>query len=266
MNPLLSVITVVFNGEKDLETTLQTLWCQTFLDYELLVIDGDSTDGTLQIIEKNKSHINYFVSEKDEGLYHAMNKGIAAARGKFLYFLNVGDELFDRQTLQNVFADEQNLKAHLIYGKTITKQNPLGADYVFGKQISIKNFYFTSAPICHQSSFIQKKCFDQLGGFDLRYRIFADQDWFIRCFLQPHFKIVFLDRVISRFQVEGVSFHSRISGFRESMDSGSRHFPPHIVWIKKILFLFILTKKYTINLLINTTIYKVYTRLKKNLR
>ncbi len=260
---LLSVITVVFNGERDIENSLKSLRCQTFTDYELIVIDGGSTDATLKIIEQYRTQITYLVSEKDSGLYDAMNKGIAAAKGKFLYFLNVGDEIFDKNTLLQVFSTEQNLSAHLLYGNTITKENPLGKDFIFGKKITIRDFYFTSAPICHQSSFIQKSCFDQIGTYDLRYRIFADQDWFIRCFSNSDFRTQYLNQTISRFQVEGVSFKSRIQGFRESMDSANRHFPTHIVFLKKIMFPVTLAKKKIINLMLHTSAYKFYLSLKR---
>src|SRR5687768_5526342 len=114
--PVISVITVVFNGAALLERTIKSVRAQTLQDIEYIIIDGGSTDGTQEIIEKHRDAIDVFVSEKDAGIYDAMNKGLRAAKGEYVLFMNAGDELFDRHTLNAVFSVSPG--ADVYYGFT----------------------------------------------------------------------------------------------------------------------------------------------------
>ncbi len=114
--PLMSIITVVFNGEKFLEQTIQSVINQTYKNIEYIIIDGGSTDGTLDIIKKYKDKIDYWASEKDEGIYDAMNKGIKVAKGKYLAFINA-DDWYEDNALNHVFsAYSQNQNIDFFYG------------------------------------------------------------------------------------------------------------------------------------------------------
>jgi glycosyltransferase involved in cell wall biosynthesis len=102
-SPLLSIITVVYNNKKGLEFTLKNILNQTFKDYELIIIDGASTDGTVGLIKQSEPYISYWISEKDKGIYDAMNKGIQAAKGQWITFMNSDDCYFSSQSLFDIF-------------------------------------------------------------------------------------------------------------------------------------------------------------------
>ncbi|HWZ04155.1 MAG TPA: glycosyltransferase, partial [Mucilaginibacter sp.] len=114
--PILSVITVVYNNVQDIERTMLSVLTQTYPRIEYIIIDGKSTDGTLKIINRYKDQVAKIFSEKDEGIYDAMNKGLAAATGDYVIFMNSGDEFYERDTVQMVFDSSPN--ADIYYGET----------------------------------------------------------------------------------------------------------------------------------------------------
>ena len=123
-NPRFSIITVSYNAKEDLEKSIKSVSNQTFKNYEYLVIDGNSTDGTKELLRKYDKEINYWVSEKDNGIYNAMNKGARVAKGDYLYFLNAGDTFSDKNSLEGVSREIDN-NQDLIYGRirVVNKRN-----------------------------------------------------------------------------------------------------------------------------------------------
>ena len=114
--PLISVVTVVFNGVDMLEQTIRSIVSQTYPNVEFIVIDGGSTDGTIDLIKKYEHKISYWTSEKDGGIYDAMNKGTAVATGEWIGFMNAGDSYFDETVLAKIFS--QPIDADIVYGLT----------------------------------------------------------------------------------------------------------------------------------------------------
>jgi len=110
----LSIISINLNNVAGLQKTIESVWPQTFTDYEYIIIDGGSTDGSIDIIKKYSDKITYWISEKDNGIYHAMNKGIEVAKGDYCLFLNSGDWLVDKKILENVFSN--NHSEDILYG------------------------------------------------------------------------------------------------------------------------------------------------------
>ena len=104
MKPKVSIITVVFNGENIIEKTMQSVFAQTYDNIEYIIVDGKSSDNTLSIIEKYKEKISVLISEKDKGLYDAMNKGLQVATGDYVWFMNGGDQIADAQVLTKIFC------------------------------------------------------------------------------------------------------------------------------------------------------------------
>lgn len=179
--PKFSIITVTYNAAKVLEDTIQSIVTQTYKNVEYIIIDGRSTDGTLGIINKYRNHIHTVISEPDQGLYDAMNKGIRLATGDYLCFLNAGDCLHEDDTLQ--------LMTHSVTGTTLP-------DILYGEtDIVDSEGHFLhkrrlSAPetltwksfkkgmlVCHQAFFVRR---DLAEPYDLHYRFSADFDWCIR--------------------------------------------------------------------------------------
>lgn len=165
--PELSIVTVVFNSKVDIETTLQSVINQSFARIEFIVIDGASTDGTLEIIKDYKDKIDVLVSEPDNGIYDAMNKGLSLATGEWVYFLNSGDVLYSKDTFTSLFHSLP--QADLIYGKN-------EADYGYFKRINepleINKLRFGMI-FSHQAVIVRTVLLKE-KPFDLSYQLSAD--------------------------------------------------------------------------------------------
>ncbi len=122
MNPKISIITVTYNAEKVLEKTLTSIFKQTYKNIEVIIIDGGSTDETLHIISKYNDSIDMFISERDDGIYDAMNKGIDIATGDFITFLNADDEYYSETTIEELFSDIDE-KTDVVYGDHVSILN-----------------------------------------------------------------------------------------------------------------------------------------------
>ena len=152
-NPLITIITVVLNGEKHLDNTIQSIINQKYTNLEYIIIDGASTDRTTKIIKKYGSKINYWVSEKDNGVYDAMNKGIKKATGEWINFMNAGDEFFNYNVLMDLFNNQNHHEADIIYGNHeiiySSKRNR------FVRAGKTKNIW-KGEQFCHQATFVKK--------------------------------------------------------------------------------------------------------------
>lgn len=164
--PLVSIITVVFNGKNTLEKTILSVINQNYQNIEYIIIDGGSTDGTLEIIHKYEKEIDYWISEKDNGIYDAMNKGILAANGKFVNFMNAGDYFFDNNILQKL---PLNPLSKIIFGNIMYESGKV-FESTFDYRMYLKN------TLHHQSAFYALDLLKQLGLFDTNFKILADYD------------------------------------------------------------------------------------------
>ena len=176
--PILSVITIVYNNVKDIERTMLSVLNQTYSGIEYILVDGLSNDGTLGIIKKYESRIAKFISEKDEGIYDAMNKGLALATGDYVIFMNSGDEFYDADTVNAVFASADD--ADIYYGETEmidSDGKSLGQRrHSAPKQFTWRGFNLGMS-ISHQAIYIKRLLIEP---YDRRYQLSADIDWVIR--------------------------------------------------------------------------------------
>ncbi len=174
----LSIITINYNNLEGLQRTIDSVLSQTFSDYEWIVIDGGSNDGSKEMIEQYADHFAYWCSEPDKGIYNAMNKGIAHAKGDYLQFLNSGDWLHEDTTLERVFNSHQNTE--IIYGDVVyvdTKNNnPVRFEK---KPDNVSLFYFYHNTLCQQATFYRKSVFKK-HQFDESFRICSDIAFFIQ--------------------------------------------------------------------------------------
>lgn len=196
--PKLSIITVNYNDAKGLEKTIQSVITQTYQNFEYLVIDGDSNDGSKDVIDKYCTNINYNISEPDTGIYNAMNKGIKASKGEYLLFLNGGDVL-NGITAVNDFVNHIDFAGDIIYG-----------DYKFetGGKVYPDNLtplFFVRTSLPHQSTFFNRVVFDKMGLYDEQYRIVADRAFYIKCFLSNQFVFKHINYPLTVFDLSGVS-------------------------------------------------------------
>ncbi|MBE5321998.1 glycosyltransferase [Pedobacter sp. MR2016-19] len=200
--PLITIITVCYNAVQTLEQTILNIISQDCKDYEYIVVDGGSSDGTLEIIKKYSNKITQWVSEPDKGIYDAMNKGAAIARGKWLCFMNSGDTFYNTNTLVELFSKAEvfNKNCTVIYGNT----NKLYANYSkVVKPAEIGQIAF-HLPFCHQSSLVLTEEFKKYY-FNLQYKIVADDHLFYSMYKDGH-SFCYIDQVISNYEaMEGVS-------------------------------------------------------------
>ena len=255
----LSIITVNLNNRDGLQKTIDSVIAQTFRDFEWIVIDGGSTDGSKELIEQYSDHFSYWVSEPDKGVYNAMNKGIKVAKGEYLQFLNSGDWLFDDNVLQVVFG--KNRSADILFGKMLVEGSGLLPNAAMMKPVLFwTDFIGNTLP--HQASFIKRQLFDKYGLYDESYKIVSDAKFFIKTVVWEKSSYEFIPENIAVFQQGGISsnelrFEERDVRLRNEM------FPkmvmddyPLLVSLRKIRSHRVLKKFYTLLSLIADRISK----------
>jgi len=200
--PALSVITINFNNALGLEKTITSVISQTFKDFEYIVIDGKSTDGSKDILEKYTNHITYWISEKDTGVYHAMNKGIEKATGTYLLFLNSGDYLYNSSVLKSVF--EKKYTADILYGDMmIVDKTNIQKHMKMPRYVGARRLFFDT--VWHPVSFIKRELFLKYGKYDESYKIVSDYEFFVRVIVGENSSRKKIPFIISIFDTSGMS-------------------------------------------------------------
>lgn len=210
----LSIITVCYNEEKMIRTTCESVVNQTFQEFEWVIIDGGSTDKTLEILDEYRGRINVFVSEKDDGIYDAMNKGIEESSGEYLLFLNGGDSLYYNDALKDVFQGEKEYSEDLIYGHTnIVRLGGASVVRKYNKELTKR--FLVNFSLGHQSTFIKKELFAKYGNYDLSYKSASDYDKFLQFILAENCSYCLIDKTIATFNFFGgiSSSNSNIGAF-----------------------------------------------------
>lgn len=211
-NPTFSIITVVYNNVRDIEHTIKSVVNQTYKHIEYIIIDGVSTDGTLDLIEKYKSNIDILVSEKDTGIYDAMNKGLALATGDYVLFLNSGDELYSKETLANLAEVSEG--ADILYGETflINDQREIIGErrHQVPAHFNWKSFRY-GMNICHQAIYVKRTLAEP---YDLQYTLCADIDWVIKAAKKANI-CVNAHQHVARYLVGGMSKQKHRESLKE---------------------------------------------------
>lgn len=234
--PLFTIITVTYNAESVIDVTLGSVRNQTFSDFEHLIIDGASTDGTLTKVRTCRIPKARVVSEPDKGLYDAMNKAIDMAYGKYLIFLNAGDAFCGKDALQRM-ADAANTDPDIIYGQTQLVDdsgNVLGARHLTApKRLTAKSFA-NGMVVCHQA-FVAKK--DIVGHYNLDYKFSADYDWCIRCLKVSKANAYLGEKPIINYLADGLSVKHRSRSLRERFDIMCKYYGTVPTALRHLLFL-----------------------------
>ncbi|MBE7706629.1 MAG: glycosyltransferase [Cyanobacteria bacterium SIG30] len=198
----LSIITVCYNIKDDIEKTCESIVNQSWQDFEWIVVDGGSTDGTLEILKKYQDRINILISEKDNGIYNAMNKGIKLASGKYLNFMNGGDSFYHNNILKSIFDNKEYL-SDVLYGHGYRKLNNPANNVSYAPQVLNKDFLFFRT-IHHQSAFIKKDIFEKFGFYNESYKIVSDYEmWLILYNNNASFE--YLPYIVSEYTLGGIS-------------------------------------------------------------
>lgn len=216
----ISIITVVFNNEKTIEDTILAVESQTHPDIEHIVVDGASTDGTMDVVRRHQGKIAKLVSEPDEGIFDAMNKGIKLATGEVIAFLNADDIYADNTVLEwvaSVFADTsvEACYANLVY------VDPVDLNKVvrFWKSQDFKPGLFQKGWVpAHPTFFARKKVYQQYGDYDVSLRLASDFELMLRFLEKFKVKSVYIPRVFVKMRTGGVSNNSIRNIIQQNMD------------------------------------------------
>lgn len=203
MVPKISVITICRNEESRIRQTLQSIVGQSFHNFELIVIDGASTDGTLAIINEFRGKIKVLISEPDLGIYDAQNKGARAASGEYLIFLNGGDYFFEPGTLEKVVSGVTP-NADILYGDILVDDG-CGHQAPMASPKKVTARFLLNATLWHPTTFIRRQTFEALGPYDLKFKIVADYDFFLKAFFKGKCKFQHLPGIVAVFYADGVS-------------------------------------------------------------
>ncbi|MBP3890227.1 MAG: glycosyltransferase [Muribaculaceae bacterium] len=224
VKPLFSIITVTYNAASTLPPTIASVMEQTCDLYEMIVVDGASTDGTLDLLREYTNANLRWISEPDKGIYDAMNKGIAMAEGEYLIFLNAGDRFASAETLQ-LLADAamDDDFPGIIYGQTDIVDSDgrvLGPRHLRAPEVLTLDSFKDGMTVCHQAFVALRKI---TGFYNLDYRFSADYDWCIRC-LQHSRRNHYVDETIIHYLSEGMTTANMKASLRERFNIMCRYF------------------------------------------
>lgn len=225
LKPKFSIITITFNAGSVIEPTLKSVLAQTYTNYEYLLIDGGSSDDTVERAKASGMEFAHIVSERDNGLYDAMNKGMALATGDYLCFLNAGDAFHEPETLQKIvdaIKDEESLP-HVLYGETAE----VDAERNFVRMRRHKapekldwRSFRHGMLVCHQAFYARR---DIAPMYNLEYRLSSDVDWCIRVMKRAE-RLVNVDAVVIDYLQDGLSVLRHRESLKERFRIMSRHY------------------------------------------
>lgn len=236
-NPLISIITVSYNSVSTIEQTILSVIQQTYPYIEYLIIDGGSTDGTLDIIKKYENKIAYWVSEPDKGIYDAMNKGIKRAKGELIGIIN-SDDWYENIVDKVVSVYRQQSELCLFHGnirfhKTHTCQ-------VARPCLDLSRLY-RGTILFHPTLFVPRKVYDQVGLFHTNYRIAADYDLMVRCY-RHNYRFIYIDDVIANMRTEGESNRHQLQGYKEVVEIALKSGLPRYKTYRSFIYKYLVGK------------------------
>ncbi len=205
----ISVITINYNDRNGLYNTLLSVFEQSNKNFEFLVIDGGSTDGSEKLLDDYKNKISYTVSEKDNGIYHAMNKGIKAASGDFIIFMNSGDVFYNETVMETIVAELKETD-EIVYGDVLVKSAFSGNTKVQVHPEKLTFKYFYERTICQQACIVKKTLFDTVFYFNEDYKIASDWEFLTVAIFKANSSFRKIPHVIAIFDTSGVSSNEKM--------------------------------------------------------
>lgn len=220
MSPKVSIITVCYNSAKTIEDTIQSVISQTYNNIEYIIIDGGSTDNTLEVVNRYKDKISKIVSEKDNGLYDAINKGIELTTGSIIANLNSDDFYIDQNVITDVVAKMEEEKSDTLYADLYyvdaINTNKIVRNWVSGSYR--KGMFYKGWMPPHPTFFVRKQVYEQYGKFNLELKSAADYEIMLRFIHKYECSISYLPRVIVRMRVGGISNISLVNRLKANRE------------------------------------------------
>lgn len=259
-NPKVSVITINFNDVKGLKLTIESVLKQNYKEFEYIVIDGGSTDGSVMLLESYKisfikNNIEFkYISEKDDGIYDAMNKGIDIAQGIWLNFMNSGDYYYSEKVLSNIFNENNFNSTDIIYGKwkKINKDQLLDGDVYYSDRVTnineldkskLKPYPSKGAMFTAHLAMFFRSDLMKSRKYNLHYNITADFEWCMNAYDENR-SFTFVDEYVCIFNLNGISNIELFSTYKEVVEIRHKYGTqdPIIIEKAKILIWFLLDK------------------------
>ena len=221
MRPFVTIITVCFNNEHTIENTILSVKKQKYANYEYIIVDGASTDNTLEVINAYSETIDVLISEKDNGIYDAMNKGLTLAKGNVIGFLHADDEFANELVLTDIYESfERNGDLSAIYGDL---------NYIYNNESSSifrvwKSCSFTQDLLKkgwmppHPTLYVRRECFKELKGFNTNYKISSDYDFILSLFSNENYMTHYIPKVLVNMSVGGASNKSFKNIIQKSLE------------------------------------------------
>lgn len=199
--PKLTIITVNLNNANGLKKTMESVFGQTFSDKEYLVIDGGSNDGSKELIKENSDKITYWISERDSGIYNAMNKGILKAKGDYLLFLNSGDYLLNNEVVSQLFSASEG--EDIVYGTLVVDDNGKLYNKDYPEKLNFS--YFLTDTLPHSCTFIKRQLFTQFGLYNESLKTTSDWEFFLNMICKSNATYKQVPLPFTVFNLDGIS-------------------------------------------------------------
>ena len=238
----ISIITPVYNSEEYIEDCIRSVIGQTYKDIEYIIIDGNSSDNTLNVINKYADKVHFICSEPDYGMYDALNKGIKIATGDFIGILNSDDIFADSDTVVHVVQSIQSHNCDALYGNLnyVKRDTPNQITRRWISNIFNRDDFNRGWMPAHPTLFIRKSCFERFGGYSLNYGSAADYELMLRFLYKYKIKAVFLDKLMVNMRTGGLSngsfrklYLAFINDYKAIVNNGFQ-FPVFILFCKKL--------------------------------
>ncbi len=255
----MSIITINLNNSKGLKKTIESVINQTFNSYEFIIIDGGSSDDSFKQINANSNTVDFWISEPDNGIYHAMNKGIKQAKGEYCLFLNSGDWLTSPTILQEVFSANQT--ADIVAGDVYfydNEQNQIKWFVPSPEVLTAKTLFYGTLP--HQATFIKRELFERIGLYNEKLKITSDWLFWVEALLQHGCSYQHFQGVVSYFSMDGISCNPATNNLpkREKLAILQQKYPLFVSDYQQLIEL-----ENEKNIWVNSSEYRVYQFLKQ---
>jgi glycosyltransferase involved in cell wall biosynthesis len=211
--PLISVITVCYNSEQFISSCIESVNSQTYAHIEHIFIDGGSTDDTLKIISEKSKRNKIVVSEKDYGIYDAMNKGVRFSQGQILGFLNSDDYFYDSHSLEKIATKFSNTDLHIVHGNLVFVDKNLKVVRFWQAEQFYSGQFSKSMSPAHPTFYCRKEVYNSVGPFSLEYKIVGDLDFMFRALEIKNFRSAVVDEILLVMRIGGISTSSVYSTF-----------------------------------------------------